>query len=863
MTVGFEAPGESGFFRVNSDSQDSRRKGRVLAIVILGMFFAALALSVQNFTQGYTQFYLSNGVVLLLVVALYVTNRCGFVRAASVMTVLLATAAPFIALNEASPTTVYLVLCIPVMLASFLLASWAGFVAAAAGICATVLTGIASESSYISALALLVVATIAYLFADSLDRSYRESRQAETRYRALVEQIPAVTYVRETGNEGRTTYVSPQAETMLGYPAETLIKDPGHWERIVHPEDRERVAATHAESLASGETLTLEYRQNAADGQVLWTRDESVLVHDENGRPQFWQGVQFDITASKLAEETMQEAKEAAEAANRIKSNFLANMSHETRTPMNGVIGMTELLLDTDLNAEQREYARMLRLSGENLLTIINDILDFSKIEAGEMRLDATDFDLRVAVQNVAEFLGRSAEHKGLVFSNFVEPEVPSLLRGDPGRLRQILTNLLGNAVKFTESGEVTSRFELAEDSETRAVVRFEVRDTGIGIAPEHQRHLFQSFSQADASTTRRYGGTGLGLVISKQLVELMGGEIGLHSQPDAKPGSTFWATLPFDKQPASQRAIDGAPEVPQSLKFLRVLVVEDNAAKRANLCDQLSSWEMRSAGAGDGSQALEKLRSAASAGDPYDLAILTTEVAGKDGIDLARKIKAEPAAEPTRLVLLATVGQRGHGQQARDAGIEAYLTEPVSRSELRDALEAVLSLPAVTFPDRAPRLITRHSLREERASAQPRPEVSGDVMTETPGVSKALGVSEEVADPPVLDGAVLENLRNLQEEGEPDILAEFVQLFLEDAPLLVETAHRAAASGDASTVEYVGHTLQGSCNTMGVLRMAGVCRELKEAGISGDLEHAPRLVERLASEFEDARAALEHQVKA
>ena len=386
MTVGSRTLQENGLLRVRSNIRDLRRKGRVLAILILGMFFAALALSVQNFIQGYSEFYLSNGAVLFTVLALYVLNRRGFVQPASALTVLLAIAAPFVALNEASPTTVYLVLCIPVLLASFLLASWAGFAAAVAGVFGTVLTGIASESSYISVLALLVVATIAYLFAGSLDRAYRDSRQAETRYRALVEQIPAVTYVREAGGEGRTTYVSPQARTLLGYPGEVLMKDPDYWKDIIHPEDRERVVSAHRRSLDSGETLTLEYRQISGDGRVLWVRDESLLVHDENDRPQFWQGVQFDVTGSKFAEEAAQEAREAAEAANRIKSNFLANMSHETRTPMNGIIGMTELLLDTDLDAEQRDYARMLRLSGENLLTIINDILDFSKIEAGEMQ---------------------------------------------------------------------------------------------------------------------------------------------------------------------------------------------------------------------------------------------------------------------------------------------------------------------------------------------------------------------------------------------------------------------------------------------------------------------------------------------
>jgi PAS domain S-box-containing protein len=538
-------------------------------------------------------------------------------------------------------------------------------------------------------------------------------RANEARIGAILES--ALDCIITIDHEGRVTEFNPAAERTFGYTrADVLGMELA--ELIIPPDQREQHRQGLARYLSARESPMLGKRIEVTacrgDGTV-FPVELAITPIARDGPPMFTAYLR-DITERRQADHDLRQAKEAAEMANRTKSEFLANMSHEIRTPMNGILGMTELALDTPLTPEQREYLDMVKVSADALLTVINDILDFSKIEAGRLDLDPIDFNLRDGIADTMKALAVRAHKKGLELAFQVDRDVPDALVGDPDRLRQVIVNLAGNAIKFTDRGEVVVQVKTESQTRDEVYLHVSVRDTGIGIAADKQALIFDPFVQADGSTTRRYGGTGLGLAISTKLVAIMGGRIWVESRVGR--GSTFHFTVRFRLQSGSSLPLTLLQ--PESLHSLPVLVVDDNATNRRILEDMLGSWHMRPTTTAGGQEALTEMERAAAVGEPFPLVLLDAMMPEMDGFTLAERIKHNPDLAGVTIMMLSSADRQGDAARCRQLGVARYLTKPIKSSELLDAILKLLG--ALRVSETQKDLMARESQAAQAVGVRP-----------------------------------------------------------------------------------------------------------------------------------------------
>jgi len=559
-------------------------------------------------------------------------------------------------------------------------------------------------------------------------RGQEKLRASEEQFRQLAENINEVFFALEL-EPVRIVYLSPAFEEIWGRSRQEAYGRPEVWVESVFPEDRERVLNSYFQCL-QGVRAEAEYRIRRTDGGERWISARLSPVHDGEGKCVRVVGIAEDVTARQEKEKALREtheklqaaleesrqyatqliqARDAADTANRAKSEFLANMSHEIRTPMNGILGMTELVLETELTEEQRDSLGLVKVSAEALLNVVNDILDFSKIEAGKLDLESIPFDLRESLGETMRALDFRAQGKGLELIYEVQPDVPDAVLGDPGRLRQVLVNLIGNAIKFTDRGEILMSVSQETTSSEWVTLHFAVQDTGIGIPADKAQKIFEPFSQADGSTARKYGGTGLGLTICTKLVGMMNGRIWVESEEGKGSTFHFTASLGLQKEPPTHPA----PTNPEQLRNLEVLIVDDNFTNRRILHSMATRWGMRPTAVESGQAAMEALQIAKRAGRPFPLLLLDCQMPEMDGFALAEQIQRDRDLGPVTVMMLTSAGHLGDAARCRELGISAYLVKPFHQADLLAAICASLNIK--TPQAQQSPLVIRHTLQEDK----------------------------------------------------------------------------------------------------------------------------------------------------
>jgi len=659
----------------------------------------------------------------------------------------------------------------------------------------------------------------AWFFRDITERkrAVQALQSSEEKFRQLAENIREIFWVKDAGSDN-FLYVSPAYEQVWGRTCQSIYRDPASRLEAIHPDDLERTRLDFARQ-ERGEPAESEYRIRMLDGREKWVRDRTFPIRDNEGKLLRLVGIVEDITERKRYEQELIRAQEGAEAANRAKSRFLANMSHEIRTPMNGVIGMNQLLLETGLTPEQRKYVQVAQTSGRTLLALIDNILDLSKIEAGKITLEKRSMNLQQTIADVLLLIEPQSNAKGLQVSSFVAPDIPLLLKGDAHRLRQILTNLMANAVKFTEHGEVTLNAELVCEGNGMLTVRFAVSDTGIGMRPDQMTGLFSPFVQADASSTRKYGGTGLGLTISKQLVELMGGKIGVNSREGH--GSTFWFTAVFESATAGERASAGEPaedlvSEPRLETAIghgeRILVAEDNHTNQLVVLAQLQKLGYNADAVANGAEAVDAVKRGG-----YDLVLMDCEMPVMDGYEASRQIRTS-LQSTIPIVSLTADATSSARERCLAAGMSGYLSKPLELPQLAKMLERWMPVaPAHALPE-------------------PFPQVA------------------EVAIECTFDEEPL--LRRLI--GDRQLASAIVKGFLDDYPIQLTNLRKLLSECDAPAVRLHAHALKGAAATVGAECLRSITSAIEAAASTGNVSLCVELVPRAVKEFERFKTIVE-----